>query len=140
MSVLVRSPGRCMAPADALAYIERLKDCICTGDETEMTWALNTVRYALARNIQVAPKFEKGRNGPRYDRYTCLRCGWLVGKSCGKYCENCGQRLSDNFLGRRKTKEEQRKYASAETLRAMDELEQSFANGRSPQVSLEDFI
>ena len=142
MSVLVRSPGRCMAPADALVLLEQLQESVGAGDDTDLAYALNTVRYAVARNIPVAPRFSKGRNGPTYDAYYCQRCGSQVNHVGGRYCWNCGQRLSDAYLGRRKTSQEQREHMTAATLRAMNDLEQSFAAERteSEAVKLEDFF
>ena len=142
MSVLVRSPGRCMAPADALVLLEQLQECIGAGDDTDLAYALNTVRYAVARNIPIAPRFSKGRNGPTYDSYTCLRCGSRASPVGSRYCWNCGQRLSDSYLGRRKTSQEQREHMSAATLRAMDDLEQSAAESYEEPVAmkLETFL
>ena len=144
MSVLVRSPGRCMAPADALVLLEQLQASVCAGDDTDLAYALNTVRYAVARIIPVAPRFTKGRNGPTYDAYYCQRCGSQVNPVGGRYCWNCGQRLSDAYLGRRKTSREQREYMSAATLRAMDDLERSTENDKAVDTTislkLDDFI
>ena len=144
MSVLVRSPGRCMAPADALVLLEQLQASVCAGDDTDLAYALNTVRYAVARIIPVAPRFTKGRNGPTYDAYYCQRCGSQVNPVGGRYCWNCGQRLSDAYLGRRKTSQEQREHMSAATLRAMDDLERSTENDKAVDTTislkLDDFI
>ena len=144
MSVLVRSPGRCMAPADALVLLEQLQESVGPGNDTDLAYALNTVRYAVARNIPVAPRFSKGRNGPTYDAYYCQRSGSQVGPVGSKYCWNCGQRLSDSYLGRRKTAQEQREYMSTATLRAMDDLERSTENDKAVDTTislkLDDFI
>lgn len=142
MSVLVRSPGRCMAPADALVLLEQLQESVGAGNDTDLAYALNTVRYAVARNIPVAPRYSKGRNGPTYDAYYCQRCGSQVHPVGSEYCWNCGQQLSDAYLGRRKTSQEQREHMTAATRRAMDDLEQSVAEERteSEAVKLEDFF
>lgn len=142
MSVLVRSPGRCMAPADALVLLEQLQESVGAGNDTDFAYALNTVRYAVARNIPVAPRFSKGRNGPTYDAYYCQRCGSQVHPVGSRYCWNCGQRLSDAYLGRRKTSQEQREHMTAATLRAMNDLEQSSTEKRagSQPLKLADFF
>lgn len=142
MSVLVQSPGRCMAPADALVLLEQLQERVGAGDNTDLAYALNTVRYAVARNIPIAPRFEKGRNGPAYDRYTCLRCGSRASPVGSRYCGNCGQKLSDAYLGRRRTAQEQREHMTTATIRAMDDLEKDLAEEQSEpaELKLENFL
>ena len=65
--------------------------------------------WILAKDVPVEPKFYKGKYGSKYDSYACGRCGFTI-VTVYKYCPNCGQRITDNYLGRRKTKQEQIEY------------------------------
>ncbi len=68
------------------------------------------VARALAKMSPMAPKLYPGKYGHRYDRYACAECGAGITEAHWNYCPNCGQRISDASLGRRKTDEEQAKY------------------------------
>ena len=65
--------------------------------------------WILAKDVPVEPKFYPGKYGHKYDSYACGRCGFGI-ITVYKFCPNCGQRITDNYLGRRKTKDEQAKY------------------------------
>ncbi len=83
----------------------------------------NRVKYAIYRDIPLAPIFHRGRNGHKYDSYTCARCGAGVLDHSAEWCGRCGQRLSDPYLGRRKTTEEQMEHSSDEMKRAIRNVE-----------------
>ena len=67
----------------------------------------NQVAWALSRQVPKEPKLHKGMHITDY--YTCGNCGFGI-NVVYHYCPNCGQRITDCYLGRRKTKEEQNKY------------------------------
>ena len=67
--------GRMMGGPEAIEFFERLGDVIDEDVKTEefcneYTWALNRCRYSIARDIPLAAKYHKGRNGRAYDHYT----------------------------------------------------------------------
>lgn len=100
--------GRAYNPRKALRLFEEL----ATGN-TELLndkILMTTLRWGLVRNYPLEPTFHKGRSGKKYDHYTCGNCGFGVTEAFIKYCENCGQRLTDAYAGRRKTQEEQEQY------------------------------
>lgn len=82
------------------------------------------VLYILAKDVPCEPKFYPGRYGHKYDSYTCGRCGAGISEAYWKYCPNCGQRINDAYLGRRKTKEEQRKYHQINVFDLLSEMQE----------------
>ena len=67
---------------------------------------LNRMRYEFDKDKPVEPRFHKGINGRKYDSYSCGNCGAVI-VTVYKWCPSCGFRITDNYLGGRKTKEEQ---------------------------------
>lgn len=65
--------------------------------------------WILAKDVPLEPKFHPGKYGTKYDSYSCGRCGSGI-QVFYRFCPNCGQRITDNYLGRRKTKKEQLEY------------------------------
>ena len=74
---------------------EGMKDCV-----------ISRVEFEFSRQKPVAPKYHKGLYGKKFDYYTCGNCGFNLATGY-KWCPNCGFRITDNYLGRRKTAEEQ---------------------------------
>ena len=97
--------GRKYNPRKALALFEELAagDTDLLNDDILM----NNIRRGLVRDYPLEPKFQKGRSSKKYDNYTCGNCGFGVTEAYIKYCENCGQRITDMAAGRRKTQEEE---------------------------------
>ena len=81
------------------------------------------VLYILAKDVPVEPRFNKGKYGSKYDSYSCGRCGFGISEIVYKYCPNCGQRITDAYLGRRKTKKEQTKYHQMNVFDLLAEVE-----------------
>ena len=52
--------------------------------------ALNRLRYECDKSKPVAPKYNKGRYGSKYDSYSCGNCGHGGIESYYHYCPNCG--------------------------------------------------
>ena len=71
---------------------------------------MRSIRRALVRDYPLEPKFRPGKYGKKYDSYTCANCGFGVTESFYKCCPNCGQALTDPYLGGRKSQEEQERY------------------------------
>lgn len=97
--------GQQYNPRKAIDLFERLVD----GDDglLQDDVLIATIRRALVRNYPLEPKFDKGKNGKKYDRYLCGNCGCGVSEAVYKYCPICGQKITDAYLGRRKTQAEQ---------------------------------
>ena len=131
MSVLVEKPGRCMAPADALELMEQLEAQISPKQDNDIAWAMNTVRYVLARDIPVEPTLHDGKTWKYY--YTCGRCGARI-KTGMRFCGGCGQRCNDDYLGRRKTKAEQLECASEATRQAVEDVAKSAAQDQGSRI------
>ena len=90
---------------------------------------INRLRYAIDRDTPLAPKLHPGKYGHKYDSYTCTRCGAVVDNLAHKWCWNCGQALSDAYLGRKKTTEEQMEHQSDLMKKAIQVV--SAARGRA---------
>lgn len=69
------------------------------------------VMYALARMSPMEPILHKGKYGHKYDNYACANCGAPVNEITYHFCPNCGQKLTNAYLGRRETEEEHKKHA-----------------------------
>lgn len=118
-----------MIPAEAVAFMERLAALVNDDARTpdfiqQYEQAMNTFRRSVARDTPLAPKLNKGIRGSRYDSYTCGRCGAGIREAVEKYCWSCGQRVTDAYLGRRKTKEEQREHTTPARAAAIEEVAQ----------------
>ena len=102
--------GQQYNPRKAIDLFERLAD----GDDglLQDDALITTIRRALVRNYPLEPKFDKGKNGKKYDRYSCGNCGYGVSEAGYKYCPSCGQKITDAYLGRRKTQAEQEERSS----------------------------
>ncbi len=70
----------------ALTWVENLKDV----DPHIQQRVLARMSYAFRRDIPVKPKFHKGKNGKRYDYYTCGQCGSSITLPIDEYCSKCG--------------------------------------------------
>lgn len=117
-----------MVPAAAVEFMDQLADKLKGEAMTEdfalqYQQALNTFRRCVAKETPLTPKLNKGRHGHRYDSYTCRRCGAGIREAVENYCWNCGQKITDAYLGRRKTKEEQKEYTRPETAAAIEEVD-----------------
>ena len=101
--------GLCMSTSRAIRMLSSLIEQQAGDPQTAADYdrMLNTIRYALRKTVPVEPCFRPGRYGRKYDNYTCGVCGAGVNDIGYKYCPNCGQRLTDDYLGRRATTEEQ---------------------------------
>lgn len=89
---------------DALEWLRKLP--VKPEEEIMKERVINRAEYEFLKDKPVAPKFHKGVYGKKYDSYTCGQCGFVI--SChDNWCPNCGFRIADNYLGRRKTAEEQ---------------------------------
>lgn len=116
-----------MGGPEAIEFFERLDDVLDEDIKDEdfcndFTHALNRCRYSVARDIPLEPTFHKGKYGSKYDHYTCARCGYII-RTEDKYCPNCGQLQTWNYLGRRATKEEQSQPMSTAGRAAVEEVE-----------------
>ena len=116
-----------MGGAEAIEFFERLDDVLDEDIKDEdfcndFTHALNRCRYSVARDIPLEPTFHKGKYGSKYDHYTCARCGYII-RTEDKYCPNCGQFQTWNYIGRRATKEEQSQPMSPAGRAAIEEVE-----------------
>ena len=138
MSLLVEKPGRCMSPADALGLLEQMEAQISPKQDTDLAYAMNTVRYVLAREIPVAPKLHDGKTW-KYS-FSCGRCGSVI-RTGEVFCGRCGQRCTDDYLGGRKTKEEQQKYSSPAMREAIEVVAQSMKQAAEPaDIDLNEFL
>ena len=100
--------GRIYNPRKALTLFEELAagNTDLLADKVLMT----NIRRGLVRDYPLEPKFQKGRSSKKYDSYTCGNCGFGVTEAYIKYCENCGQRITDFSAGYRKTQAEEEVY------------------------------
>ena len=99
-----KSYGRCVGCQQALDWLASLQ--VPDSEKETKEYVLNRMRYEFDKDIPVEPKFHKGKYGHQYDSYSCGNCGH--GISTGyKFCPECGFRITDNYLGRRKTAAEQ---------------------------------
>ena len=94
--------GMTIGCQDAIAWVS----AIPTQDIETKERVLNRMRYEFDKSKPVEPKFRKGLYGRQYDSYACGNCGFTI-RTEYKWCPNCGFRITDNYLGRRKTREEQ---------------------------------
>lgn len=85
---------------DALNWLKSLH--VSPKDANMKERVLNRMKYEFSKNEPVEPKFSPGKFGHKYDSYTCGNCGYLL-KTGYRYCPNCSYRITDNYLGRRKT-------------------------------------
>ena len=91
--------GRMCSFDDAIKWAEQFQ----TSEEAD--WAIARMKYERDKALPVEPKALKG---PRYVSYSCGNCGSGIPEAVFKYCPECGRRITDAYLGRRKTKKEQR--------------------------------
>ena len=118
---MLKITGAAMSGPDAIEYMEELTEFITDEMLPTHEKALNAFRYVVARDIPVEPKFYPGRVSRKYDSYTCGNCGFGLKEAYEKYCCNCGQRVTDAYLGRRKTREEQKEHTTPAGRAAIDE-------------------
>ena len=71
---------------------------------------IRTVRRALVARYPAEPKFQPGKYGVKYDRYTCRNCGFGVNEPFYNVCPNCGQALTSVMAGCRASQEDQERY------------------------------
>ena len=58
---------------------------------------LSRMRYEFDKDNPVKPKYHKGRNGRRYDSYSCGNCGAGITEAHWTYCPNCGFRIGRKY-------------------------------------------
>lgn len=136
MSVRVHERIRCMAPVDALDLVEQMEDQISPMRDTDLAYAMNTIRYLLAREIPVEPVLHDGKTWKFY--YTCGRCGAGL-RTTDKYCGCCGQKTTDNYLGRKKTRREQEETVSPKTKEAIATIAKSIEKDQR-KIDLDTFL
>ena len=98
MSLELTMGGRTVGIDKALEMFEVfVPDAIANSDTeidpNEYEYALNRFRWLAARVVPCKPKFYKGRNGHKYDSYSCGACGFTIGYDIDKYCPQCGRAI-----------------------------------------------
>jgi rubrerythrin len=74
---------------DALMWVKNLKNV----NEEIRDRVVNRMVYEFEKDIEVPPKFHKGKYGSKYDSFTCGQCGFGVSEAYYKFCPNCGYRI-----------------------------------------------
>lgn len=88
--------GECMSGIAAIEFMERLPDVIPEEARTEefceeFERALNRFRYAVSRDIPVAPTFQKAKSRNLGTLYSCGECGHGLRPDLYKRCPVCGR-------------------------------------------------
>lgn len=76
---------------EAVTYLENLQPV----DKTDTFQRIaNRLRYVMAKDVGVKPKFHKGHYGHKFDHWTCGNCGATTKDGVGDtFCRNCGYRI-----------------------------------------------
>ena len=79
---------------------------------------IRTIHRALVARYPAEPKFQPGKYGAKYDRYTCRNCGFGVNEAFYNVCPNCGQALTSMEAGRRASQEDEERFWDCRALQA----------------------
>lgn len=85
--------GRCMSGLDAIEFFEGIGDVIEEDAKTEefcdeLTWAINRLRYEVAKAIPRRVRVHKGN----FTTYSCGKCAHGV-RPGDDYCSKCGTKI-----------------------------------------------
>ncbi len=96
---------QCVGGMEAIDYFESLP--VPEGKETLREYALNRIKYEIAKGIGVKPKIRHAIKSWHHDEHVCGRCGSGIGDAWFEYCPNCGTKILKNEYTERKVKEHQ---------------------------------
>lgn len=94
---------RCVGGLEAVEYFESLP--VPQGKEELREYALNRIKYEVAKGIGVERRVVKGIKAWHSDTYVCGKCGSGLGEAWHNYCPNCGTAILNNPYTIRKLKE-----------------------------------
>ena len=96
---------RCIGGLEAVQFFESLP--VPEGQEDTFRYALNRIRYEVAKGIGVKLKVNKAIYKWHGDTKSCGRCGSGITEAWANYCQNCGTAILKNDYTERKLKERQ---------------------------------
>ena len=73
----------------ALTWVGNLQNV----DENIKSRVLSRMQYEFDKDIEVSPKFHKGKYGTKYDTWTCGNCGAGLSEAHWKFCPNCSYKI-----------------------------------------------
>lgn len=78
---------------DLLVELQCCENPKYTLDDNE----INTVIYALSKQVAIPVKVLKARSKNHNDFYCCGNCGHGINEVGFKFCPNCGQKIKQNY-------------------------------------------
>lgn len=122
--------GQSCPPARAVKFmadlLDKLPDAVKTPEFCqEYERAMNSIRICAAKQIKIPPRVNPPQKAWHHADYVCKSCGRHLNEISEDYCPRCGQHISDAYLGRRATLEEQIEYQEPDLAAATVEVDRA---------------